>query len=393
MAMLEKAMRTYKYKLQTHKRNRHLQYDTRIISQVHNHFIALCRRHYRIYGQCKDYKRLNWYRMKKHLTKLKKLEKYAHWRIPYSWALQECLRRLDLGYINFFQGRAKRPPKFKSWRNYRSMTFAGSQVKIEKIEKANGCPVAKVRLNGRWYRFWYSREIQGNVKRVTAKRDALDDWYITILTDHKGFALEPKTGDAAGFDYGNKTFLTCSDGTKYQSPEFYKQSAKQVRQANKDLSRKVRGSNNRKRASKHYARTHRKIQKQREDHHWKLALEIVRKFDICFFEDLNLTGMKRLWGRKVSDLAFGDFMFKIQWQAKKCHKRVETIGRWETTTPICHACGQKHLFIDLSVRDWCCHSCEIRHDRDVNAAINILKVGASTFGVKRVRLAIASDSC
>ena len=234
-------MKTNKYKIQNHQHNRHLQSDTRIISQVHNHFVALTRRHYRIYGKCEGYKRATYTRMSQHLTKLKRLEKYAHWRTPYSWTLQECLKRLERGYINFFEGRAKRPPKFKSWRNYRSMTFDGKQVKVEKLEKADGCPVAKIRLNGRWYRFWYSREIQGNIKRVTVKRDALGDWYLTLLTDSEGFAPEPKTGDAAGFDYGNKTFLTCSDGTKHESPQFYKQAAKQVKQANRQLSKKVRG--------------------------------------------------------------------------------------------------------------------------------------------------------
>ena len=390
-------MKTYKYKIQHHKRNRHLRSDVQIISQVHNHFVALSRRHYRIYGHCEGYKRANHYRLSKHLTRLKRLEKYAHWHVPHSWALQECLKRIERGYINFFEKRAKRPPKFKSWRKYRSMTFDGKQVKIEKVsEKAKDkrrVAVAKIRLAGRWYRFWYSREIQGTLKRVTAKQDALGDWYITVTTDWEELIPEPKTGDAAGFDYGNKTFLTCSDGTKYESPEFYKQSTKKVKQANRDLSRKKRGSNNRKRASKHYARTHRKIQRQREDHHWKLALELVRKFDVCFFEDLNLNGMSRLWGRKVSDLAFGKFLLKMKWQAKKRGKRVETIGRWETTTPVCHQCGQKHLFVDLSVRDWFCQSCKIHHDRDINAAINILKVGASTFGVEGVRLAIASTPC
>ena len=378
-------MRTYKYKIQNHKRNRHLESDKRIISQVHNHFIALSRRHYRIYGHCEGYKRATYNRMSKHLTKLKKLAKYAHWRVPHSWALQECLKRIESGYINFFEGRAKRPPKFKGWRKYRSMTFNGKQVKIEKLEKDTGCRVAKIRIARRnqrrmrflafvGYRFWYSREIQGNIKRVTVKQDALGDWYISITTDFEGFTPEPKTGDAAGFDYGNhKTFLTCSDDTKYQSPEFYKQSANAVRRANRQLSRKQRGSNNRKRASKHYARTHRKIVNQREDHHWKLTLELLRKFDVCFFEDLNLDGnLKRLWGRKVSDLAFGEFMLKMKWQAKKRGKRVETIGRWQTTTPVCHECGQKHLFINLDVRDWYCHSCKIQHDRDVNAAINDL---------------------
>jgi putative transposase len=262
------------------------------------------------------------------------------------------------------------------------MTFDGSQIKIEQVADAEDgirrSPVAKIRINTRWYRFWYSRPIEGNVKQVTVKRDTLGDFYITITTDNEGLIPEPRTGETAGFDFGLKTFLTCSDGTKYESPLFYKRSARKVVKANRSLSKKKRGSNNREKARMTLARAHRKIQRQREDHHWKLALDLVRKFDVCFFEDLNLKGMVRLWGRKVSDLAFGDFMLKMRWQAHKRCKDVETIDRWTATTTVCHSCGQKHAFIDLKVREWGC-SCGINHDRDINAAINIKKVGTSTF--------------
>ena len=375
-------MRTFKYKLQNHKRNKHLHRDLEIIAHVHNHFVALCRRHYRIYGQCEGYKRLTFSRMSKHLTKLKRLDKFAHWHIPFSWAVQNALKRIERGYINFFENRAKRPPKFRSRKKYRSMTFDGSQVKIEPVADAEygirHVPVAKIRVRGRWYRFWYSRPIEGTIKQVTVKRDGLGDFYITITTDDEGLTPEPLTGETAGFDFGLKTFLTCSDGTKYESPLFYKRSATDVVKASRALSKKKRGSNNREKARMTLARAHRKIQRQREDHHWKLALDLVRKFDVCFFEDLNLKGMVRLWGRKVSDLAFGDFMLKMRWQAHKRCKDVETIDRWTATTTVCHSCGQKHAFIDLKVREWGC-SCGINHDRDINAAINIKKVGTSTF--------------
>ena len=386
-------MRTYKYKGQKHKRNRHLQKDLHIIAHVHNHFVALWQRHYRIYGQCEGYKRPSAFRMIKHLTKLKRLAKYQHWTIPYSWCLQECIQRVDRGWQNFFEGRANRPPKFRSRYKYKSMTFDGSQVKIEPIDKTGGCPVAKIRINRRWYRFWYSRPIEGNIKQVTVKKDAVGDWHITITTDAEGLEPAPKTGKTAGFDFGLKDFLTCSDGTKYQSPEFYKSASKLIRRASLALSRKQKGSNNRQRVRKHSARVHRKINRQREDHHWKLALELVRKFDVCFFEDLNLEGMKRLWGRKVSDYAFGDFMQKIKWQAQKRCKRVETINRWTPTSKVCHACGQIQMFFDLSIRNWYCHNCQIQHDRDINAALNIYKVGVSTFGVEGIRLALASTPC
>ena len=404
-------MRTFKYKLQNHKRNKHLHRDLEIIAHVHNHFVALCRRHYRIYGQCEGYKRLTFSRMAKHLTKLKRLDKFAHWHIPFSWAVQNALKRIERGYINFFENRAKRPPKFRSRKKYRSMTFDGSQIKIEPVADAEHgirhVPVAKIRIRGRWYRFWYSRPIEGNIKQVTVKRDGLGDFYITITTDDEGLTPEPLTGETAGitinsvvvhdevhnsrvdsYDFGLKTFLTCSDETKYESPLFYKRSATHVAKASRSLSKKKRDSNNREKARKHLARAHRKIQRQREDNHFKLAIDLVRKFDFCFFEDLNLKGMARLWGKKVHDLAFGDFMLKIRWQAHKRCKRVETINRWTATTTVCHSCGQKHAFIDLKVREWRC-SCGIKHDRDVNAAKVVHKVGTSTFAGESVRLATA----
>ena len=385
-------MRTFKYKLQNHKRNKHLHRDLEIIAHVYNHFVALCRRHYRIYGQCEGYKRLTFSRMAKHLTKLKRRHRYAHWHIPFSWAVQNALKRIELGYINFFENRAKRSPKFRSRKKYRSMTFNGSQIKIEPFADAEygnrHVPVAKICIRGRWYRFWYSRPIEGNIKQVTVKRDGLGDFYITIITDDEGLTPEPLTGETAGFDFGLKTFLTCSDETKYESPLFYKRSARQVAKASRSLSKKKRDSNNREKARKHLARAHRKIQRQREDNHFKLAIDLVHRFDFCFFEDLNLKGMARLWGKKVLDLAFGDFMLKIRWQAHKRCKRVETINRWIATTTVCHSCGQKHAFIDLKVREWRC-SCGIKHDRDVNAAKVVHKVGTSTFAGESVRLATA----
>ena len=233
--------------------------------------------------------------------------------------------------------------------------------------------------------FWKSREIQGNIKQVTVKKDGVGDFYVSFTTDYEGLEPEPKTGDAAGFDMGVKTLLTCSNGTKYESPEFYRQGAKKVKQASRDHSRKIKGSNNREKARMHLARTHRKIERQRTDHHYKLTLELIRKFDWLFFEDLNLEGMKRLWGRKVSDIAFGELMQKIKWQAEKRVKEVGIIDRWQPTTSVCSVC-ENRIELQLHNRDWTCHNCDTHHDRDINAAINILKVGASTFGVEDVRL-------
>ena len=386
-------MRTYKYKIQHHKRNRHIQSDLKILAEVWNHFIALLRRHYRIYGQCEGYKHPSYSRLSRHLTKLKKLDCFKHWQTPYSWSVQNVLRRIGFGYQKFLKRTAKRPPKFKRRVRYASQTFDSKQCPIKAHntpKNQGGCPIYRVRINGRWYNFWYSREIQGKVQQVTVKKDSVGDFYVSFTTDDGRLEPEPKTGNAAGFDFGIKTLLTCSDGTHYQSPEFYRQGAKKVKQANRTLSTKVKGSNNRQKARLNLARTHRKIQRQRTDHHWKLALALVRKFDWLFFEDLNLQGMKRLWGRKVSDIAFGELLQKIKWQAEKRAKEIGIIDKWEPTTSVCHICDTR-VALQLRDRHWTCNHCNTCHDRDENAAINICKVGASTFGVEGVRLAIASN--
>ena len=123
-------MRTYKYKMQHHKRNRHIESDLKVLAHVWNHFVALCRRHFKIYGKCEDYKRPSYSRLSRHLTKLKHLEKYTYWRIAYSWCVQNVLKRIEFGYKKFFKGDAKRPPKFKGRVKYASQTFDGKQCPL-----------------------------------------------------------------------------------------------------------------------------------------------------------------------------------------------------------------------------------------------------------------------
>ena len=169
------------------------------------------------------------------------------------------LKRIDLGYKKFFKRDAKRPPKFKRRMRYASQTFDGKQCPVKEhatAENQGGSPIARVRINGRWYNFWYSREIQGNIKQVTVKKDNVGDFYLSFTTDYTSLEPEPKTGNVlrngrgdnevatdigwraetpanlshfrTGFDMGIKTLLTCSNGRKYESPQFYRDGAKKV---------------------------------------------------------------------------------------------------------------------------------------------------------------------
>ncbi len=376
-------MRNTTHKLFRDTSLKHLQDDLNICGVVRNHFNALSRRYYRRYG-----KDLSYSKMSKHLTRLKKLEKYQHWNIPYAWSLQNMLKRLAQSFKEM-KTLGRGHPKFKKCKKHKGMTFSGEQVALEKVLDAQknerNHPTYKIRLNGRWYRFALHREIQGAIKQFHVKRDALGDMYITLTEDYTEIKIEPKTGQAEGFDFGIKDFLTGSDGHRYTSPMFYKLNAEKLAEAQKVYSHKVKGSQNLERERKNVARIHKKTANQRTDHHYKLAIKLCRQFDILFFEDLNLRGMKKLWGQQVSDLAFGEFLQKLKHQSKKRIRSVLKINRWSPTTKCCSVCGHKNQNLTLSDRDWTCPKCETHLDRDENAAMNILKEGVASFGLGVVR--------
>ncbi len=370
-------MRNTTHKLFKDKTLRYLHDDCNICGVVKNHFLSLCMRYYRRYG-----KGLSYAKMSKHLTKLKKLEQYQHWNIPYSWALQNVLKRLAQSFREM-KTLGRGHPQFKSCKKHKGMTFRGEQVKIEKLldkqKHKRNHPTYRMRLNGRWYRFALHRRIQGEIIEVQVTRDALGDVYITFTEDYSEVKYEPKTGKAEGFDFGVKDFLTGSDGKPYTSPMFYKHNAEKLAKAQREHSGKVKGSNNRERERKNVARIHKKTVNQRADHHWKLAIDLCRNFDILFFEDLNLRGMKKLWGKQVSDLAFGAFMQKLKHQSHKRIRSVLKIDRWSPTTKCCCVCDHKNETLTLSDRQWTCPKCHTHLDRDHNAAINILKEGVASF--------------
>ena len=371
-----KTMQTTQYKLFRAPRLRHLKRHTNTARQIWNYFLGWQRTRHAL-----GLPYMNFHAMSREFTMLRNAhpDLFASWRELDSWAARDILLRLHRAYQRFFtyckqrrkgsKPRKVRPPKFKSWRKPYSFTMSPSGYKFDDD---------KIRILGKHYRFNLSRPIQGNVKTVTVKFDALGDAYLTVVTDYVVSEIIPKTGKAAGFDFGIKTMFTSSDGTKHESPEFYKRGSQQIARANRAHSKKKRGSNNRERARLDLARTHRKVARQRDDPHWHLAKQFVLTHDVLVFETLTFEGMKRLWGRKVSDIAPYAFHLKLQHQAKKHDKQVVYIDRWEPTSKTCSTCGQLNALIDLKTRRWQCNGCKSKHDRDVNAAINILRVGTST---------------
>ncbi|MCC5615968.1 transposase [Nostoc sp. CHAB 5836] len=376
-------MKTLKFKLYQHKRNRYLKGMINASGVIYNHCIALHKRYYRMWG-----KHLSCAKLQSHIAKLRKRNSF--WQSVGSQAVQDICQRIDQAYQLFFKHNKKgvRPPGFKKVKKYKSFTLKQAGYKF-----LGG---NRVKIGSRVYQYWNSREIEGKIKTLTIKRTPLGELFMVVVVDSID---EPKikftTSKIAGFDFGLKTFLTCSDGSKIESPQFFKQSLNAIRIANRHHSKKLKGdapnvanaslSSNRERARKNLARAYEDIANRRSDWFWKLAHDLTNRFDVLCFETLNLKGMKRLWGRKISDLALRDFLDILEWVALKKGKLVVYIDQRYPSSKTCYCCGHVLESLDLSVRRWRCPSCLSVNDRDENASLNIKRVGSSTLGVGDVR--------
>lgn len=381
-------MKSYRFKLFNNKRkSRRLDNELRIFWEIYNHSLRLIRGYYKLYG-----KHLSKNKLQKHLKKLGETT-HPHWEaVGYAQGRQEVTDRIYKSYSAFFswaksrKGDKKSPPKMKPFRKYKSFTLKQDSWELD---EKNG----RVRIGLNWYRYNKSRNIQGTPKTINIKRDQVGDWFISISCDvgeeYIPKKIIPMTGKRAGFDFGLKSFLTASDDTHHESNEFLKQHLNELAKANRSLSRKEKVSKNRRKSKKALARLHRKVANKRLDSHYQLVVKILKNYDYLFFEDLTLVGMKKLWGRKVSDYGFSTFLKILELKAREHGKTFHKINRFYPSSKLCsnQKCGQIKSKEELTLKDrvYKCECCGLEIDRDLNAAINILNAGTSALGLDGVR--------
>ena len=369
---------SYKFRMyETSKRHR-LDRIVTMATRIWNHCVAFQKTYYQLFG-----KYCHPSTLKGHVAKLRR--RREEWKIVGSQCVQAIIEKLDLTYQAFFRwvksrsGPKRGKPKFKKSAGHGSVTF----------KQAGWAYLGgnRVRFGKHQYKFVKTREIEGKIRTCTLKRDNLSRFWVVFSCEKEDVVCQTAGSiNTAGFDFGLKAFLTCSDGTTVESPQFFKAGMAEIAKCNRELARKKKGSNNRHKAKRRLSRAHERIANRRRDWFFKLSHDLCDRFDRMYFETLNTKAMQRLWGRKINDLGFADFLGILKWVAYKRGKHVGQIGKWEPTTKTCHQCWHTQD-MPLHVRVFDCSACHSSIDRDLNAALNIQRLGHQADGLGDVRQA------
>ena len=330
---------------------------------VYNHFLFERKSQYD-----EMHKSDNYYAQAKKLTELKKDKKYAWLNEINSQTLQHALRHLETAYVNFFRGNANFP-NFKSKKSKNS--FSVPQHVVAKDGKIY-FPKFKDGI-----KFRHHREIIGTIKSATVSLTPTGKYFVSILTEQ---TYEPcsKTNKSVGIDLGLKDFVITSDGRKYKNNRYTKKYQRKLKQAQQHLSRKQHGSRQYEKQRLKVARIHEKVANCRLDNLHKISTELVKQYDIICVEDLNVKGMVKnhRLAKHIADASWGAFVQLLSYKCELNDKTLVKIGRYYPSSLSCNECGYVNKSVnDLRVREWTCPHCGRIHDRDVNAAKNILKEG------------------
>ena len=292
-------------------------------------------------------------------------------------APQQAIKNLGTSFKNFFDGRAKFP-KFKKKGVHDSFrTDNGSQIKGADAVIVTGKRV-RLPVIG-WVRMREPLRFAGQVKSAVVSRTA-DRWFVSLQVEMPDRAGSENQGPAVGVDLGIKALATLSDSSTFESPKALRKNLKTLRRLSRALSRKDKGSSNRRKAKVKIARLHARIGNIRKDVTHKATTAIAKNHSIIVIEDLNVRGMMAndKLSRAIADVGLHEFRRQIDYKAKLNGARIVVADRWYPSSKTCSTCGYKMEVLPLSVRDWTCPACGCAHDRDVNAAKNLVKLAVSS---------------
>ncbi|GAB2458920.1 RNA-guided endonuclease TnpB family protein [Streptosporangium sandarakinum] len=335
---------------------------------------------------------------KRVITEAKKTPERAWLGEVSAVVLQQALADLNTAYRNFFasvagkrKGPKAAPPRFRSRKDNRQA------IRFTKNARFAIMPGGKLRLpkigdvEVRW-----SRALPAEPSSVTVVKDAAGRYFASFVVEVAEQSLPPADAEV-GIDLGLAHFAVTSEGWKIDSPRFLRRAEKKLKKLQRALSRKEKGSNNRAKARRKVARQHAKVTDTRHEFHHQLSTQIIRDNQAVHVEDLAVVGLARTkLAKSVHDAGWSQFIAMLEYKAKLYGRTFHRIDRWFPSSKLCSECGALQESMPLNVRSWIC-ACGAAHDRDVNAAINILAAGRADRrnacgGPVRPPLAVAQPS-
>jgi len=299
---------------------------------------------------------------------------FPEYREVGSQVLQDVLERLDRAYRSFFRrvrnGNGKAGfPRFKGRDRYDSFTLKQAGWRLDGR-------YFSIRNVGR-FKLRLSRPIEGDIKTVTIQRSPTGHWYVCFSCDRVPERRLELSDKAIGLDVGIKLFCVDSEGHRVENPAYFRESERLLRRRQRVLCRRVKGSQGRRSARVLVAKAHEKVRNQRMDFLHKVANYYIQNYGMICVENLNIRGMvkNRHLSKSISDAGWGAFIGLVEYKAEEAGRALIRIPRFEPSSKVCSECGAINQELTLSDRQWVCQSCGVLHDRDYNAAKNILRVG------------------
>jgi putative transposase len=332
------------------------------------------------------------------LTAIKKDPDLAFLSEVSSVPLQQALRHQHKAFSAFFARRA-RYPRFKSRRSRQSAHYTRSAFSM----RGGELRLAKTSAPLRFVWSWPDVDVTSlHPAMVVVSREPDGRCYVTFTIDTVDPDLLPEAGHRVGVDLGVTDFAVTSDGERITNPRHLERKARNLARYQRRLARCQRGSANRAKARAKVARAHRKVRDARRDFLHRASTRLVRDNDVIAIEDLAVKNMvrNRKLARAIADCGWGEFRRQLEYKCGRAGRELIVVDRWYPSSKTCSACGRLLAELSLSTRHWTCPSCGSRHDRDVNAAKNILAAGQAVTaceagvrhsGSSRVRPAVKQE--